>query len=120
MEQTQEKKKGKGGRPAKAVRKEIRTGVRFTKAEYFIVKEKAIKARMRYTGYIRQMALFGGVIARLNDEERAYVKQLIGMANNINQVSKQAHKEGMLSAMLLFESYRQQIDNILNWLKRDK
>ncbi|UPK72856.1 plasmid mobilization protein [Chitinophaga filiformis] len=120
MEQTQEKKKGKGGRPPKAIRKEICTGVRFTKTEYFIVREKAIKAGLRYTVYVRQMALFGGVIARLSNDERTYIKQLIGMANNINQVSKQAHKEGMLNAMLLFESYRKQIDRLLNRLRRDK
>ncbi|SHN34473.1 plasmid mobilization relaxosome protein MobC [Chitinophaga sp. CF418] len=120
MEQTLEKNKGKGGRPPKAVKKEICTGVRFTRAEYFIVRERATKAGLRYTGYIRQMALFGSVIARLTDEERSYIKQLIGMANNVNQVSKQAHKEGMLNAMLLFESYRQQIDSILNRLRHDK
>ncbi|MCW3464904.1 plasmid mobilization protein [Chitinophaga nivalis] len=83
MEQTEEKRKGKGGRPPKAVRKEIRTGVRFTKAEYFIVKEKAIKARMHYTGYIRQMALFGSVTAHLTRNRRISNN----LANNINQVS---------------------------------
>lgn len=120
MEQEKEKKKGKGGRPPKAIRKEVCTGIRFTKAEYFIVKEKAIKARMRYTAYIRQMTLFGTVIARLNNEERSYIKQLVGLANNFNQVSKLAHKEGMLSAILLFEKYRTQLDEVLNWLRRDK
>ncbi|RAJ78956.1 mobilization protein MobC [Chitinophaga dinghuensis] len=120
MEQVNQKKKGKGGRPIKPVKKEMRTGVRFTKAEYFIVKGKALKAGMRYTGYIRHMALFGAVIPRLNDEERTTLKMLIGIANNINQLSKQAHKEGLLNAMLFFENYRQQFDELINWFKRDK
>ncbi len=120
MNQVQQKKKGKGGRPIKPVKKDVRTGVRFTKSEYFLVKGMALKAGMRYTGYIRHMALFGAVVPRLNDEERAWLKLLIGMANNINQISKQAHKDGIPSAMLAFESYRQQLDNVINWLKRDK
>ncbi|HVI44816.1 MAG TPA: plasmid mobilization relaxosome protein MobC, partial [Chitinophaga sp.] len=113
-----EKKKGRGGRPVKAVRKEIRTGVRLTKAEYFIVKEKARIADLRYTVYIRQMALHGQVNARLNHEERAYIRQLINIGTNLNQIAKTAHKEGILSAMLLFENYRSQIDDLLNRLKR--
>jgi hypothetical protein len=119
MEDVQ-KKRGKGGRPAQAVKKDIRSGIRFTKAEYFIVREKAAKAGMRYTGYVRQTALYGQVVARLTEAETGYIRQLIGMATNFNQVAKVAHKEGMLSAMLLFESYRNRLDELLKQLRHDQ
>ena len=53
-----------GGRPKKVIKRESATGVRFTKAEYFIINQKAIKAGMRVTSYIREMALNGSVAER--------------------------------------------------------
>jgi hypothetical protein len=120
MDQVMKTKKGKGGRPVKMVKKNIRSGVRFSQTEYFIAKEKAAKAGMRYTEYIRHMAIHGQVIARLNNEERGNVRQLSGMANNFNQMVKIAYKEGMLSAMLLFENYRNQLDEIIKTLRHDQ
>jgi hypothetical protein len=63
------------------------------------------------------MALNGQVIAKLNEEERHFVRQLIGMSNNINQLAKRAHQEGLLKALLSFESYRGQLDNLLQKMK---
>ncbi|GAA0548163.1 plasmid mobilization protein [Chitinophaga japonensis] len=120
MENTVKKKKGKGGRPAKNVKLEVRSGVRFSRTDFFIVKEKARKARMRYTVYIRHMAIHGQVTARLSQEERQDFRQLSGMGNNLNQLAKIARRDGMLSAMVLFESYREQLDGILNRIRHDQ
>lgn len=114
------KEKHSGGRPVKAIKREAATGVRFTKAEYFIVKEKARKAGYKITQYIRVMALEGQVIARLNQHEKELIPQLIGMANNLNQLTKKAHQESILSAVLFFEKYRGEIDQILNRLRYDQ
>jgi len=54
---TEGEKRRHGGRPKKDEKRESATGVRFTKSEYSILKEKAAKAGMRVTTYIRQMAL---------------------------------------------------------------
>ena len=104
------------GRPRKAIKRESATGVRFTKAEYLIVKQKANKSGLKLTEYIRAMAIEGKVITRLNEEEKDFFRQLIGMANNLNQLTKKAHQEGMLTAILHFEKYRKQIDQLLNQL----
>ena len=106
------------GRPVKVVKKEIRAAVRFTKAEYFIIRQKANKAGISASCYIREIAIHGNVKSRFNEEERQFVRQLIGMANNFNQVAKKAHEEGLLKAMLLFERYRQQVDDILKSFKK--
>ena len=113
-----EEKNKIAGRPAKAVKKEIRAAVRFTKAEYFIIRQKANKAGITASCYIREIAINGNVKSRFNEEERQFVRQLIGMANNFNQVAKKAHEEGLLKAMLLFETYRQQVDDLLKSFKK--
>lgn len=109
-----------GGRPKKLIKREAATGVRFTRSEYFIVKQKAKKAGYKITQYIRIMALEGQVIARLNPTEKELIPQLIGMANNLNQLTKKAHQESLLKALLHFEKYRNELDRILNHLKYDK
>jgi len=102
MEKAETTGKHPGGRPKKTVRKESATGVRFTKAEYFIVRQKAARAGSKITAYIRQMAVEGKVTEAISEEDRQAVRQLAGMANNLNQLARKAHEEGLLTAMLLF------------------
>lgn len=111
------KEKHSGGRPKKAIKREAATGVRFTKSEYFLVKHKASKAGLRITQYIREMAIEGQVMARLTPEERSQIKQLVGMANNLNQLAKTAHQEGVLKAMFYFDKYVKELDGLLYKLK---
>lgn len=115
--ETMTARKKKTGRPVKAVKKEIRASVRFTRPEYFIVKEKARKAGMPTSTYLRQLAMHAQVTSKLSNEERQIVRQLIGMANNLNQLAKICHQEGALRAMLYFENYRTHLDEILKKLK---
>jgi uncharacterized protein YmfQ (DUF2313 family) len=108
---------GKGGRPKKKVVKERTTGIRFSNTEYFIITDKAKKAGMKITSYIRQCAIESKLTTRLNDEERHFVRQLIGLSNNINQVARACHQEGILKGFKYFEQFRSQIDEILKKLK---
>jgi hypothetical protein len=39
------------------------------------------------------------------------------MSNNLNQLTKACHQEGLLQAMVYFESYRNRVDQILEKLK---
>jgi hypothetical protein len=118
LKMIESEKRKSGGRPRKVIKRESATGIRFTKAEYFIIKQKASKAGVRITTYIRQTALDGKVIAKMSEEERHFVRQLIGMSNNLNQLTKKAHQEGLLTAVLLFEKYRNIIDELLGQLRR--
>lgn len=116
METVRTKRK-KAGRPVKTVKKEVRACVRFTKTEYFIIREKASKAGLKASEYIRQITINGQVKTRLAEEERQFARQLIGMSNNLNQLAKACHQEGLLQAMVYFESYRNHLDEILGKLK---
>ncbi len=110
-------KRKKAGRPIKTIKKEVRACVRFTKTEYFIVREKASKAGLKASEYIRQITIKGQVKTRLAEEERQFARQLIGMANNLNQLAKASHQEGLLQALVYFEGYRKHLDEILGKLK---
>ena len=118
MDGEEAQKRHPGGRPKKDVKKQIVTAVRFTKAEHFVVKQKALKAGLGLSVYLRSMALNGQVIAKLNEEERHFVRELIGLFNIINQLAKRAHQEGLLVALLSFEMYRNQLDALLQKMKR--
>ena len=111
------KKQSKAGRPKKPVKKEIRACVRFTRTEYFIVQEKAQNSGLKPAAYLRETAIHADVKPRLTDEERDILRRLIGMDNNINQVAKCCHQEGVLRALALFEHYRAIFDQILKRFK---
>jgi predicted DNA binding CopG/RHH family protein len=110
-------KKKKGGRRKKEVKKDIRAAVRFTKTEYFIVKEKAAIAGISLSKYIRRVAINEQIRIRLTEEETKISRHLVGISHNLNQIAKACHDEGMLKAMALFQNYRNLIDTLLQKLK---
>ena len=114
------KKHFKAGRPAKKIKRDILIGVRFNKLEEYTVRQKSAKAGLSYSRYLREMGIKGEVKARLSEEDRHIVLKLIGMSNNLNQLTKLAHQEGLLKTLLYFENYRNQFDELLNQLNRDK
>ncbi len=116
--ETVSKKQKKGGRPTKPVKKDVKISVRYSYTEHFVVKEKAATAGLNISRYIRDISIKGEVKARWTDEERKWLKDLIGMSNNVNQTAKAANKEGVLTAMLHFESYRNLFDEILKKFKQ--
>lgn len=118
MEPVKERKK-LPGRPAKTITKDIRAAIRFNKTEYFIIRQKAEKAGLKVAAYVRKAAIEGAVTNRLNDEERHFVRQLIGMSNNLNQLAKNSNTEGMLKTMYYFESFRNEVDALLKKLNHD-
>lgn len=118
--ETVRKTKKKAGRPVKSVKRDIRAAVRFSKSEHFIVKEKASKAGLKISEYIRQTAIYAAVKARLTPEERIIIKSLIKMDNNLNQIAKACHRENVLQAMFYFQSTIKEFDEVLKKLKNDK
>ena len=110
-------KKKKGGRPTKSLKRELRVTARFSKLEHYILQQKAGKAGINVSEFLRQAAITCKVTARLTDEERHIIRQLIGMANNLNQMAKVANREGIGSIHLLLQSCLQQIHDLLNKLQ---
>lgn len=114
MKEIGEKEHLKAGRPLKTFKRDIRAAVRFSITEYFIVQTKAAKANYKVSAYIRQVAINKEIKPRLSDEDRQLARQLAGVSNNVNQLAKTAHKEGMLSALQYFETFKTTLDDFLN------
>jgi hypothetical protein len=108
------------GRPSASDARENTTGIRLTKAERFIITQKARRTGMNLTTYIRQMAINGKVIGRLNEEDRQIVRELIQMSSDIHQVAMVAKEAGILKATHHYEGLRNRIDELLNRLDHDK
>jgi len=89
------KNKSKGGRPTKGEnRLSIPINLKLTPKDYKTVKEKAGKLGIRPTEYARELTLKGSIKSRYTPEELDLMRKLAGMANNLNQLAKQANKSG--------------------------
>ena len=97
MTNIQEQDKRKGGRPPTGrVRKLSKSvTVKFSKPSYEALRLRARKANRKLAEYIRESALNGEVVSGHNTETVAIAKNLIGMANNLNQLTKLSHQRGL-------------------------
>ena len=105
------------GRPVKAIKREVRACIRFTRPEYLIIKEKAGKVGMKPSAYLRHLEIHNIINTRLTLEEWEIARNLIGMANNLNQFIKCCHVEGIPLAAFRFHSLTTSLDEILKKLK---
>ena len=89
MTSIQEQSRKKGGRPPTGrVRKLSKSvTVKFSKPSYEALRLRARKANRKLAEYIRESALNGEVASGHNAET-------IGMANNLNQLTKLSHQRG--------------------------
>ncbi|GHT47616.1 mobilization protein [Bacteroidia bacterium] len=90
------KNPNKNGRPPKdiAEKKRQKITVKMTMEEYSAFKFKAHLANMTVSEYIRRLIRSSKVQQRLSSEHLGYVRQISGMANNLNQIAKRANTTG--------------------------
>ena len=119
MEEKESKPKGKGGRPLKKVKKENVMRVRLSDAEKFLITEKAKKAGMKPSEWFRSSAKKAIILARISPEDLALFRVLTGMANNLNQLTKQAHQVGLIVVVQSCQDLLIDIDKILQHFSRD-
>ncbi len=89
--------KRKGGRPAKlrCYRKTRHVNAGFTAAEYNTVQHRATKAGMSVADYVHDAALGAKVKAHISDEQIEEVRNLTGMGNNLNQITRKVNTYGL-------------------------
>jgi hypothetical protein len=88
--------KSKGGRPVKKIKREKIIMVRLSKTEHFIIEGKASKAGLKISDWFRQSAKAATVSPRFSPEDLKVFRMLAGMANNLNQLTKLSHEQGLL------------------------
>ena len=96
MEHKEDKKRNKGGRPKKgtAEKLEYRVVVKVAGTEYLRLLTRAHDGGVARSEYMRECFLNGHVKGRLSEEHAAHVRNLCGMANNLNQLARRANVGG--------------------------
>ena len=116
MDDEKEKVKGRGGRPKKATHLDKFVSVRFSSKEYEVVKNKATEAGIRLSQLLRLSAVQAIIKSKVTEEEKVLIRQLTGMAVNLNQVAHKGNAEGYPFALLTFGQYEDKIRAILKKL----
>ena len=87
----------KGGRPAlpKARRRSKSVTVKFSKIDYETLRVRCRKANRRLSEYIRESALQSEVVMPHTAESVSLYRDLAGMANNLNQLTRLSHQTSL-------------------------
>lgn len=87
----------KGGRPTKRLseKRKYRITVKMATEEYYAMKLKAKNAGVSASEIVRMAIRDCHIRARLTTEQADYIRKLCGMANNLNQLTRKAHREGV-------------------------
>lgn len=85
-----------GGRPKKEATEKLkyRIAVKMTAADYFRLLTRSHEAGVSPSEYMRECFRNGHVKERLSEEHAGYIRQLCGMANNLNQLARKANAGG--------------------------
>ena len=115
----QDKKKPKG-RPtvADARRLSKAVTVKFSKIDYEILRTRSRKANRRLAEYIRESALQSEVVQPRTEADLKEYRTLVGMANNLNQLAKLSHQEGIYYTSLQLDRLLVEISDIVRAYKQ--
>ena len=115
----QNKKKSKG-RPtvADARRLSKAVTVKFSKIDYQTLRTRSRKANRRLAEYIRESALKSEVVQPRTEADLKEYRTLVGMANNLNQLAKLSHQEGIYYTSLQLDRLLAEISNIVRTYKQ--
>ena len=93
----QDNKKKQKGRPSVADARRLSKAVtvKFSKMDYETLRTRSRKANRRLAEYIRESALNSEVRQPHTEADLKEYRTLVGMANNLNQLTKLAHQQGI-------------------------
>ena len=111
--------KGRPSLPAEE-RKSIVVAVKFDIDSYQQMMDKALTAGINRSEYIRQVSVKGRVVERLSPRDIKAIRDLQGIAANINQIAKRTNETGNFYAEEMRELQQQyqkiwcSVEQILN------
>lgn len=110
--------KNKGGRPKKNLgeKKTYRINLKLGTEEYYSLLSKVKKAKTTKSEFIRVCLKKGYVKERLSTELLGYIHSLSGMANNLNQLARQANAQGYTTVREQISQFAERFDNLLSKL----
>ena len=108
----------RNGRPAKnaAEKKGYKVSLKMATEEYYSLKSKARLAGVSLSEYVRTAVKKSEIKQRLSPEHLAYIRQIAGMANNVNQIARKANAAGYAEAVKECGIRIDILDNILKMI----
>ena len=84
------------GRPQISTLKRLTKSVtvKFSKPDYEKLRHRSKNANCTLAEYIRDAAFEARIVAKHSAEDAAVIRNLTGMANNLNQLTKLSHQTG--------------------------
>jgi hypothetical protein len=115
------KNRNKNGRPVKepSKKKGYKVTVKMATEEFYTLKAKANSARMNRSEFIRQCIRTSEVRQRLTPELVGYIRQLSGMANNINQIARAANAAGYSGVHMQYLVVNERLDKVIALIEDD-
>ncbi len=114
--------KNKGGRPAKKLgeRKDYRVNLKLNTSDYYELLAKVKQSACKNVSeYVRECIRDSSVKVRINSEQMGWIRKLIGMANNLNQLAYRAHTTGYNTAWKDNLSLASEMDKIIKRIEYD-
>src|SRR5712664_4114699 len=82
----------------------VRMSIQVNKEEYDLIAAASAQAGIGMASYIRAMTFQGQLIARLTEEEKFLFRNMINVAQGLNQMILIAREKGMEELQPVFES----------------
>lgn len=115
------KNRNNDGRPKLSTteKKGYKVTVKFATVEYYSLKTKAKEAGMTISSFVREALKGCEVKQRLSSIHLNYIRQLTGMANNLNQIAHKANAAGYVNAKIESEVLAARVDNMIKLIEND-
>ena len=116
------KQKNKGGRPksSRVQKKSRAVTVRYSALQYDIVRHRARTAGFRtLTEYVREASVNAEVVQNFIQEHNAVFRDLSGLCNNLNQLTRLAHAQGFPSTVDALSDLLPQVLTLITHLHKE-
>lgn len=108
------------GRPkASGIRKLSKSvTVKFSRIDYERLLRRSRQANRTLAEFIREAAFEARIVARHSTEEAAVIRNLVGMANNLNQLARLSHQTGFYRTRNAVMELLEKLKVIMNEYKK--
>jgi len=115
------KNRNTSGRPTKepAEKKGYKVTIKMATEEYYSLKAKAQSAGVNRSEFIRLCIRSSVVKQHLTSEQMGYIRQLSGMANNVNQIAHKANAAGYGEVHKHCLVLNERLDNVIKKIEDD-
>ena len=110
------------GRPQVSTLKRLTKSVtvKFSKPDYEMLRHRSKNANCTLAEYIRDSAFDAQIVAKHSAEDAAIIRNLTGMANNLNQLTKLSHQTGFYRTKNVVIELLEKLKSIMNDYKQKR